>query len=89
MGYTVLTELGFASTKDVTMIDTTWVPLELRSLPENPEAVPTENLAWTLRGIADAVENDGGVRDELVVEALRESLRDLEVVHAYVKEARK
>lgn len=89
MGYTVLTELGFASTKDVTMIDTTWVPLELRSLPDDPKAVPTENLAWTLRGIADAVENDGGVRDELVVEALRESLRYLEVVHAYVKGARK
>ena len=89
MGYTVLTELGFASTKDVTMIDTTWVPLELRSLPNAPKAVPTENLAWTLRGIADAVENDGGVQDELVVEALRESLRYLEVVHAYVKEARK
>ena len=89
MGYTVLTELGFASTKDVTMIDTTWVPLELRSLPDDPRAVPTENLARTLRGIADAVENDGGVRDELVVEALRESLRYLEVVHAYVKEARK
>ena len=89
MGYTVLTELGFASTKDVTMIDTTWVPLELRSLPDDPKAVPTENLAWTLRGIADAVENDGGVRDELVVEALREALRYLEVVHAYVKEAGK
>lgn len=85
MGYTVLTtELGFSSTKDVTMVDTTWIDLELRG-SDVATYVNEETLAWTLRSIADAIENDEGLADELIVQALEDSLRYAKVTHPLAK----